>query len=308
MADIRIMTVAGPIPAEELGRTLPHEHIMCDFIGADKTGPQRWDKESVVATMLPYVKEIVRQGVRSFFDCSPMYIGRDPELLLELSNRTGVAFITNTGQYKEPFLPAETFEIDAEELSAQWIGEWENGIGSTRIRPGFIKTAVEKEPLRPTQRKVTRAAALTSKASGLTIATHTGVAVAAFEILEILNQEGVRPEKWVFVHAQNEEDHAKLVAIARQGAWIELDGIGEKSVEKHMKPLLALLEAGLESRVMLSHDAGWYRVGEENGGEKRPYTFLFDSFVPLMREHGIDDETIERITVTNPAKAFGVEL
>ena len=126
------------------------------------------------------------------------------------------------------------------------------------------------------------------------------------EILDIVEGQGVAPDRWIFVHAQNETEIGKLLAVARRGAWIELDGLGEESVDKHMRPLLALLEAGFEGKVLLSHDAGWYRVGEEPGGKKKPFTFLLDRFVPLMLERGASRETIRRITERNPAEAFTV--
>ena len=31
----KIMTVAGPIDVSELGKTLAHEHVLVDFIGAE---------------------------------------------------------------------------------------------------------------------------------------------------------------------------------------------------------------------------------------------------------------------------------
>ncbi len=49
-----IQTVCGPIAPQALGRTLIHEHIMVDFIGADRTGPHRWDPDEVVQTMRSY--------------------------------------------------------------------------------------------------------------------------------------------------------------------------------------------------------------------------------------------------------------
>ncbi len=302
----RIFTVKGPINAEEMGTVLPHEHILCDFIGAKETGKHRYRVEEVVDVMLPYLQEIMKQGITGFVDCTPMYIGRDAGLLRTLSETTGLHIVTNTGQYKEPFLPRQTFEIDAEALAAQWIEEWETGIENTGIKPGFIKTAVNPGPLIPVQRKVTRAAALASKATGLTVATHTGVAVAAAEILEIFEHAGVEPGKWVYVHAQNEEDPEKLLAIAKRGAWIELDGIGPGKEQQHLRPLLQLLEAGFEQHILLSQDAGWYRVGEEHGGEQRPFGFLFERFLPLMREKSISDETIRTLTARNPARAFSV--
>lgn len=302
----KIMTASGPIAPAEMGLTLAHEHIMVDFVGAERTGRHRYDPADVVATMLPYVEAIRAQGVRTFVECTPMYLARDVEILREIGRRTGMRFLTNTGQYKEPYLPPATFEIDALQLADQWIAEWEDGIDGTDARPGFVKTAVNPEPLAPVQRKVIRAAALTSSATGLTIATHTGRADQAMEVLDIVEAEGVAPDRWIFVHAQNETDVGKLLAVARRGAWIELDGLGDTTIDKHMAPLLALLEAGFEGKVMLSHDAGWYRVGEEPGGKKKPFTFLLETFAPLMRERGVSPQTIRRITERNPAEAFTV--
>ena len=111
------------------------------------------------------------------------------------------------------------------------------------------------------QQKVTRAAALTSKATGLTIATHTAAAVAAMEALDIVEAAGVDPERWIFVHARHEFDSDLLLEVAKRGVWISLDGIGSSTVEAHTVPLLKLLNAGFERQLLLSHDTGWYRVG-----------------------------------------------
>src|SRR5687767_15912587 len=76
-----IQTVLGPIPARQFGFALTHEHVICDFIGADKTGPHRWNVEEVVRTMRPYFDELKQRNVTGFVDCTPAYIGRDPRVL-----------------------------------------------------------------------------------------------------------------------------------------------------------------------------------------------------------------------------------
>ena len=43
-----IMTVTGLIRPEQMGTSLIHEHFLVDFIGADRTGPTRWDRAAVV--------------------------------------------------------------------------------------------------------------------------------------------------------------------------------------------------------------------------------------------------------------------
>jgi phosphotriesterase-related protein len=279
---------------------------MVDFVGADKVGKHRYRPDDVVSTMLPFIRDAQAQGVTTFVDCTPMFLGRDVEVLRTISELTGLHILTNTGQYKEPYLPAETFELEPQALADQWILESQEGIDGTSVKPGFIKTAVERESLAPMQQKVTRAAALTSKATGLTIATHTAAAVAAMEVLDIVEAVGVDPDRWIFVHAQHEPDPDMLVEVARRGAWISLDGIGASTVDAHIVPLLKLLDAGFERQVLLSHDAGWYRVGEEPGGAKDSFIYMLGEFKPLMKRRGISDETIHTITVINPSVAFEV--
>jgi phosphotriesterase-related protein len=225
--------------------------------------------------------------------------------LQRLSDAAGIRFVTNTGQYKPPFLPEATYGATPEELAELWIGEFENGIEGTSVRPGFVKTAVAPEPLEKVHRTVIAAAALTSKQTGLPIATHTGVADRAQEILDILESYGVDSTRWIFVHAQNEDSQEKLMEIANRGAWIELDGLNEQSAEKHLRSLMNLLDAG-HHRILLSHDSGWYRVGEPDGGAINGYAYLFDHFIPLMRSNGIEDSTIHSICAVNPGQAFSI--
>ncbi len=198
-----IITVTGPIAAGDMGLTLPHEHIMLDPTKPGDLSPG-YDRGEIRKRMLPYLEEIKKHGVRTFVECTPMFIGRDPVLLREISEETGIQIVTNTGQYKPPALPRRTYEISDEELADEWIAEARDGIDGTGIFPGFVKTAVEEVPLLPINRKVIRAAALTSVETGLPIATHTCLVSAATEVLDIIEAEGVAPDKWIFVHAQVE--------------------------------------------------------------------------------------------------------
>ena len=95
----KILTVSGEISPEEIGLTLIHEHILVDFIGADSTGYHRWDKDSVVQKVLPFLEEIKERGVKTLVECTPSYLGKDPVLLQKLTEATGIQFITNTGYY-----------------------------------------------------------------------------------------------------------------------------------------------------------------------------------------------------------------
>jgi phosphotriesterase-related protein len=302
----RIITVTGPIPASQLGFTLPHEHIMVDFIGAEQTGKHRYRREDVIKRILPFLKEIYDLNVRAFVDCTPQYLGRDVEILKALSVASGLAIVTNTGLYKDQYLPNYVDDQAPEQIAEQWIKEAEEGIEHTSIKPGFIKTAVNPGSLTEREKKLLTAAALTSKATGLTIATHTGSRVAAMDIIKILEKQDIPFDKWIFVHAHQEENLESLAELASLGVWIELDGLAFANDDNHLARVKYLLAKGLEHKILLSHDGGWYNVGEENGGQVRSYTHLNLMFLPRLRREGVPDPILHLLTVDNPAQAFAV--
>ncbi len=200
----RIITVTGEIPASAMGKTLHHEHVLVDFIGADSTGYDRWSKDSVVEKVLPYLLEIKKLGYKTLVECTPAYLGRDPQLLKMLSEKSGIQIITNTGYYSAvggKYIPKHGYTETAEQLADRWIDEAKNGIEGTGIYPGFIKISVESGNLEEINRKVVEAACITHKATGLVIMSHTGLAVPAFQQLEILEKNGVSPSAFIFTHA-----------------------------------------------------------------------------------------------------------
>lgn len=306
-----IRTVTGEIPASTIGKTLHHEHVLVDFIGADSTGYFRWNKDSVVAKVLPYLLEIKKLGYTTLVECTPAYLGRDPELLKMLSEKSGIQIITNTGYYSAvgaKYIPAHGFTETAEQLATRWIDEATNGIEGTGIYPGFIKIAVERGPLQEINRKVVEAACITHKATGLVIMSHTGLAVPAFEELEILKKYGVSPSAFIWTHANNEQDNDKLLEAARKGTWIGFDSFNSDKVDRFVEFALLMKKEGILNRLLFSHDAGWYRPGEPNGGKFRGFTDIEEFLIPALEKNGLSQHDIYQIFSLNPAEAFKVKV
>jgi phosphotriesterase-related protein len=299
-----IQTVTGPVDPAELGVTLIHEHIMCDFIGADKTGPHRWDRDEVYKVMLPYLDAVRDAGGKTFVDCSPKFLGRDPVLLRQLAEASGLHIITNTGLYKDPYLPKYALEGTAESLADDWTREAKEGIAESGVRPGFIKIAANEGDLNPTQQKIVRAAALTHLRTGLTIAAHTTDSATVLQELDALQEEGVAASALIWVHADAQANRDVWREAARRGAWIELDAVTPEEPERHLGMIEDVIEADLIDQVLISQDRGWYNVGEPKGGEPRPFDKLLTEFVPAMKKAGIDDATIDKLLRDNPARAL----
>ena len=306
----KIVTVTGAIPPTELGVTLIHEHVLVDFSGFHSYDPNRWADDDVIQKMLPYVRSLTEEGCRSLVDCTPNYLGRDPALLRELSKASGLQIITNTGYYggsDHKYLPPQAFSESAEQLAMRWIKEATAGLDAMDIYPGFVKISVNPGRLSEISRKLASAAAITHLASGLTIASHTGPAVAAFEQLAILKEHGVGAAAFIWVHAQGatSDDH---IRAAKAGAWVSLDGLTDDNVDQYSMLLGNLKRENLLSRVLVSHDAGWYDPAKPNGGTVRGYTTLFRKLIPRLLASGFSSSDVHQLTVTNPASAFTVAV
>jgi phosphotriesterase-related protein len=304
-----VHTVRGPIAPSSLGTTLVHEHVLVDFGGAAVASRSRYDAEEVFKTALPHLLDVQKRGCRTLVECTPAYLGRDPQLLARLSEASGLQILTNTGYYgaaKDVAIPKHAYDETPQQLADRWTAEFEKGIEGTGIRPGFVKIGVDAGPLSPIDLKLVEAGALCHRATGLTLAIHTGDGEAAGDILATLARLGVSGEAYVWVHAQSEKDPVRRAAVANKRAWVELDGVSPKTLDDHVAAVVDLKARGFLGRVLVSQDAGWYHVGEPNGGSYRPYALLFDAFVPALRAAGLTEAEIQALLVENPAQAFQV--
>jgi phosphotriesterase-related protein len=303
----RIETVTGPVAADRLGITLMHEHVLVDFIGAAQVSPSRYDADAAFHAVLPHLHHVKRLGCSTLVECTPAYLGRDVRLLRRLSDASELHILSNTGYYgaaNDKHLPAHAFDETAEQLAARWIRESERGIDGTGIKPAFMKIGVDQSPLSAVDAKLVRAAALTHQETGLAIASHTGSGAAALEELDLIEGAGVPASAFIWVHAQAERDVTFHARAGRRGAWVEFDGVGPTSVMRHVELVRLMKEEGLLGRVLLSHDAGWYRVGEPAGGQFRPYDTLFTTFIPAMNAAGFSEAEVRQMIVAHPRQAL----
>lgn len=303
-----IETVTGPVAARDLGLTLMHEHVVTDLRAPDERAPHDYDRADAVRSATPHLERARAAGVRTLVEPTPIWIGRDAAALRELSEATGVRIVCATGIYgaaEQRFIPPFAREEAVERLAERYVEEHERGIGRTGVRPGLIKTGVNREtPLPEIERKLVRAAASASRRTGLTTASHSGPAAPVWEQLRILDEVGLPRRSFIWVHAQNEQDPAQRRLLAAEGVWVELDGISERSAERHLEAVKDLAYAGFLDRTLISQDAGWYRPGAERASKYRGYDFLPTRFVAMLREAGFSRAEIDRLLIGNPARAL----
>lgn len=309
-----LMTVKGAIDGESLGLTLVHEHLLVDFSSAeDQIEITNSIRSDIINTMLPYLLEIKNLGVKTFFECTPKYVGRDVKTLKILSELSSLNIVTNTGFYgagNGKHVPKKYYGETAEKIAEMFIKEWKEGIEDTDIKPGFIKTAVNPGPLSDLDKKLIIATAITHLETGLTIACHTGEAVCAIEVTDIIKKVGIDLSSLIIVHADNIEDFDVHLMLLKRGIWLEYDSIGARPIDYHVRLIERVIKEGFEDRILLSHDAGWYAVGEKNGGRQkiRGYTDIFYKLIPELIKRNISQEIINEFLIENPKRAFEIRI
>ncbi|MES2826780.1 MAG: phosphotriesterase [Bacteroidota bacterium] len=314
-----VMTVAGKILVTKMGLTLPHEHMVTDFGGAEDEDVTYTEQEAI-SLFLPYLMKLKTSGVTTMVECTPSFIGKNVKLLKTLSKLSGLNIITNTGYYAavgQKYLPAHALKETEKELAKRWTDDFTYGIDGTGIRPGFIKLGTDAAPLNQVAVKLVKAGAVTHLNTGLKIAIHTGSAEAAHEEANILKHMGVDLSAFIWVHAQNDRTGSVMVKLAKQGVWISLDGISERedALTNYISAIKKLKSEKLLHRLLLSQDdgfavsriAGKVKFDAYENGNKKPYTTLLSILKPRLLNGVLTQQEFEMITVINPGKAFSIE-
>lgn len=300
----RLVTTLGALQRSELGLILPHEHIFVDLRTPDQPGYGEADPDEVVAVMGPQVEAIAKQGVTALVECTTGGVGRRADIDLAVSRATGMPIVVPTGNYREPWIPRWVADASETELEAWMISELTVGIERTGVLAGWIKVSAGDNGITPIEERILRAAARASARTNAVIGSHTIKGRVVLDQLAIVEAEGSSASRFISIHAQQEKDFGLNREVADRGAWIEYDHIGRAPDNEVLALVLRALDAGLERQLLLSHDLGWFDPAKPGGGTPRPFTHLVDSFLPSLKETGVSDQLIVRLTCDNPFDAF----
>lgn len=307
-----VMTVAGPLPPERVGFSLPHEHTGIYLWHV----PDRWDYWELTPDELTIAEELRdfrRRGGSTIADLTLPGVGRDPERLRRLASSSGVQIVMGTGWYRESNYPPEA-RIDrrtVDDLAGEMIAEFRDGVGGMGVRPGIIgEIGTDKPWLSAQEERVHRAAARASRATGMAITTHAVMSPVGLAQLRVFSEEGVDPARVVIGHADSYPVLEHWLAILEQGANLELDFLGhrfgtEEAAEPRLIELLVeLLERGFGDQILLSQDVCHNAQLKANGGFG--YVYLQQHFLPRLRTAAVGEGEIARMTTDNPRRVLTI--
>ena len=251
-----VQTVLGPVAPDDLGVTLPHEHLLIDlgprFAEPPDEAGRAMAREPVSLRNLSWVRRnylsnrdnivlddealAIEEAARfkaagggTIVDASSIGIRRDPRALQRISRATGLHVVAATGYYTFDFHPSDMPSRSEDDLAEAIVRDLRSGIDGTDVRAGLIGEVGANWPLHPDERKSLRAAALAQALTGAPISVHPGRSQdAPFEILEILAGAGADVGRVVMGHIERTElTREQLLRLARTGCFLEYDWFGE---------------------------------------------------------------------------------
>jgi phosphotriesterase-related protein len=320
-----VNTVLGSISSTELGRTLMHEHFVFGFPGfSGDTTLGGYNRNIAFDSAISMVKRLKKYGVQTIVDPTPNDCGRDPELLRDISQKTGINIICATGYYYEGAGATTYFKYrncytDVEtEIYEMFMTEIQEGIGSSGIKAGIIKLASSFNKITDYERVFFKAAARVHKKTGVVILTHTTQGTMGPEQAELLISEGVDPKRIVIGHMCGNADLTYQINTLQKGVHIGFDQFGIQGIlnanldSTRLKCLITLINMGYKKRLLLSTDSIILKLGRP-----MPYpeeirrlllnshaAHLFENILPYLEDQGFNDEYTNIFLNTNPMSLF----
>ena len=254
-------------------------------------------------------------------DCTSRGIGRDAAGLLDIARRTGLNIIAGCGYYTQDTHPSEMPAWPADRIADEMLRELTDGIGETGVRAGVIGEIGTSSPIHPDEAMDLRAAATAWRQAPVALYVHTYPwGGHGLDAARLLTDGGVDPARIVICHGDVELDAAYLRRLLELGVCIEFDNFGKEFEpdpqpggfaagafasrrRRRVRAILELLEAGHESRLLITNDICLKCMLHAYGG--RGYDYVLTGVVPALKAAGVLAGHVGRIPHRQPAPSAG---
>lgn len=195
-----VVTVDGRIDPDDLGVTLPHEHLFVDAVDAwfeppDSAFDRRLSREPVSIETLWWVRqnaeysadnlrlssfdEAVEEvsrfqhaGGRTVVDVTPKHTGMDPLRVRQVANAAGLQAIHGTAYYTRATHPERIDATSVDDLEAEFVSDVREGIDGTDVRAGLVGEIGVSGRIHDEETKVLRAGSRAALRTGSPLMVH----------------------------------------------------------------------------------------------------------------------------------------
>ncbi|CAN5321139.1 hypothetical protein BH10ACT7_BH10ACT7_27190 [soil metagenome] len=323
------MTTGGAVAAADLGRVLPHEHVFINEMIEDRAGGLLNDAGLATLELAAFVRagggtlvELTTAELTAGASPDPRGLYGGPAAsgfpehhtrsagnvasIAALAEQTGIRMVLGTGHYRDPYLADDIDLRSIDETAADIVRDLVEGFPGTNVRAGIIgEVGADKLFVSAREERSIRAAARAHLATGVTVTTHASKWPVGGDVLDVLEAEGMAPERIITGHCSTIDIPEYHLDLAKRGTWLQFDTIrggAAPVVDRWVQQIMALVRAGYLDRLLLSHDVCVKSHLAVNGG--CGYAYLFEDFLPLLGRAGLDDGELEQLVTANPQAAI----
>lgn len=315
----QIRTVIGDLAPSKLGRTDYHEHL---FQVSPLLPGDELDDE--VASGVE-AQSLRSAGIDATIEATPLGLGRNPGAVARISAGTGLTIIHTTGAHRGDHYPDDHWlrRCDVDQLTAIFAADLLDGmtdscgeesgerdhdhltVGPTGepVRAGLIKAGIGYWSISAFEYRVLEAVAAAHQVSGAAVMVHLESGSAAYEVLEVLNGLGVRPDRVVLAHLDRNPDPGLHTELAQAGAYLGYDGMArhrEWPDSMLIDLIHAVAAAGGAERILIGGDVARRSRYRAYGGMPG-LDYLPKRFLPRLAALGQPD-LLSTIVEANPAR------
>lgn len=308
-----VETVLGPISPDSLKICQMHEHIFIRPTPNGKNNPALIIDDEVKS--LAELGNYRTLGGSSIVDAQPVHAGRDIEALVRLSKASGVNIVASTGYHLLGYYDENSpiLKMTNSKLYDLFLSEIKDGMlpcnvshQRTDAKAGIVKAAIPAEGPVGRYETLLTAASAAAHDGNVPIMIHTEAGQNALNAVKICIDMGLEPKNIIICHVDRQaSDFAPHDDIASAVVWMEYDTIGRfkyHSDEDEIKLISHMLKKGHLKQLLFSLDTTSLRLKSYGGSIGLGY--LFTSFLPQLKAHGIDEKTISAVISDNPKAAL----
>lgn len=283
----------------ENGITYMHEHTTIDL--SEVKNNEDCQLDTFDETVREF-KKLYDKGVRNIVDVTNLGMGRNIPYVQKVAEKSGMNILFSTGFYQEAFYPIQVFRQTKEQLAAKMVKEIKEGIKETDAKAEIIgEIGTSYNEWTETERKVFEAVVLAHEETGKPITTHTSIGTLGHEQVRFFQEQNVDLDRVVIGHVDLTGDADYILDMLKTGVYVEFDTVGKESYmpdQVRAEILKKIQDKGYMDRVLLSMDITRKSHLEYQGG--LGYSYLLDSFIPLLETYGITESSIDKMLVKNP--------
>lgn len=301
-----VRTVLGDIPAEKMGFTMAHEHILTNPQGEGTKNNLDHHLDSLPKA-IQMLREFKAVDGGTIIETTPQSWGRNTPGMVIASQESGVNVVACTGYIcQEHGMEPELTDWSIDYIEERMVHDVTVGMDGTSVKAGWVKVGTAYNHITPNEEKVIRAGARAAMKTGACLHSHTTAGTMGIEITEILEDEGFDMSRMIIAHVDRFPDlwyHRKML---EKGVYLIYDGPGKAKYypdSVRVDLLRQLVKDGYEDRLMLSNDMG-RRSHHKVYGYGPGFNWIKQRFLPRLREEGFSEEVLHKFMYENPQRIY----